>query len=86
MNSSVKVRGTNPINVKVPALGQSRRYFLAFLRRAKTRTLGGVGGGGEVVPYRLWPFWSGIESMVFEGTTGAYERIDRFNSKRIRNK
>ena len=46
MNSSVKVRGTNPINVKVPALGQSRRYFLAFLRRAKTRTLGGVGGGG----------------------------------------
>ena len=46
MNSSVKVRGTNPINVKAPAVGQSRRYFLAFFRRAKTRTLGGVGGWG----------------------------------------
>ena len=29
----------------------------------------------------------GLESgMVFEGTTGAYERIYRFNSKRVRKK
>ena len=35
--------------------------------------------------YRLCPF--GLESgMVFEGTTGAYEGIYRFNSKLIRKK
>ena len=33
--------------------------------------------------YRLCPFWSGIGYMVFEGTTEVYERICRFNSKRL---
>ena len=79
MNSSVKVRGTNPINVAEQAL------FLGVFSASKDKNAWGRGGGG-VVPYRLWPFWSGIESMVFEGTTGVYERIYRFNSKRIRNK
>ena len=33
----------------------------------------------------LCPFWSGI-GLVFEGTTGVYERVNRFNSKRVRKK
>ena len=45
--------------------------------------------GGGVLPYRYVPpkrLWFlgyfGLESeMVFEGTTGTYERIYRFNSK-----
>ena len=48
---------------------------------------GGGGGGGHpkryVPPKRVWFLgYFGLESeMVFEGTTGTYERIYRFNSK-----
>ena len=69
----------------------SKAYFPAIYKLYKLYTY--------VLPQGVWFLYRfllktgidlalvGLESgMIFEGTTRGYERINRFNSKRIRNK